>query len=116
MQESWKMKKLLFEVNGVISSEYNRAAEKFGPCNNSDHESYAVLKEEIEEAKDEIANMEKHFNDFWSYVKNNGADAGKLEQLGALEATARLAAAEMIQVAAMARKAQITIEKRTLEK
>jgi hypothetical protein len=40
-----------------------RAAEKFGPTNNSPHESYAVIKEEFEEAQTD-ARMFEHNLDF----------------------------------------------------
>lgn len=42
------MQELINQVKSIVSDEYGRASQKFGPTNNSDHESYAVIKEEME--------------------------------------------------------------------
>lgn len=103
------MQKLIAEVTECVEREYGRASAKFGPINNSDHESYAILLEELDESKDEIFHVEGHLNALWDYVKRNQHDVVKVQECVNIERTAILAACELIQVAAMAKKAGITI-------
>lgn len=103
------MEQLVKEIAESVEREYGRAAAKFGCLNNSDHESYAVIKEELEEAQEEFEYASRHFTCFWDMVKLNGDDKVKLCTLKRLQHCAELAAAEMVQVAAMAKKAAITV-------
>lgn len=103
------MTKLIKEVKKCVVSEYHRAGVKFGFTNHSDHESYAVILEEFEEAKFEAESFERVLNDFWYAVKRNVSPSDKLSVCRKLEVTALLCACEMIQVAAMAKKAYATI-------
>jgi hypothetical protein len=102
------MKRLLESVQSIVAEEYGRACEKFGPTNNSDHESYAVIQEEFEEACHEFNNTANNINAFWEAVKNNHSTDYKQAYLSGVERAALLAACEMIQVAAMAYKAKVT--------
>lgn len=99
------MKELLEAVNKLMLEEYNRAAEKFGPKNNGPHESYAVIKEEVEEAAEELGTVNSQLEYYWFCVRENKMDEqnGKLKMI---ENFALKAAAECIQVAAMAYKAR----------
>lgn len=83
--------KLIESLLPIVEEEYGRAGAKFGLKNNSDHESYAVMKEEFEEAEDEICRLLKLY--FCKRIKN----------------IAILAACECIQLAAMAHKAAVTV-------
>lgn len=103
------MKKLLKEVEELEEKEYGRAAAKFGLKNNSDHESYAVLLEATEEAADELAMVQKRLAIFWSKIRSDESPSDKLRIVQAIEFNAKQLAAEAIQVAAMAKKAAITI-------
>jgi hypothetical protein len=100
------MKELLNEVQASVFMEYGRASEKFGKANNSPHESYAVILEEFEEAKNEVNMFEYNLRSFWNAIKAYTATKCQLQQMRAI---AEKAAAEWIQVAAMCYKA--TIEK-----
>lgn len=106
------MERLIAEVIECIDSEYGRASEKFGSTNNSDHESYAIILEEVEEAQQELSYLKGDLSALWSSVKMNSSDEHKLNECSAVERTALLAACEFIQVAAMAKKAAITIRTR----
>lgn len=108
------MKALLDEIMSCIKHELERAAMKFGMTNHSDHESYAILAEELEEAIAEAKAAGKELDNFWDLVKCNGSDAAKLNSLKTLERCASLAACEFTQVAAMARKAALTVGDRTV--
>lgn len=99
------MKKLLSEVQTSVFMEYQRAAAKFGPCNNSAHESYAVILEEFEEATSEADRFEYEFDGYWDAVKWNNPE-NQAEALKNMREFAIHTAAEWIQVAAMCYKAQ----------
>ena len=58
-------------VNDLIQAEYKNACEQFGDKYHSLHEGYAVLKEEIEEVKESIKQIENSFALFWENIKNN---------------------------------------------
>lgn len=103
------MQHLIKEVNVLVDDEYASAAQKFGCLNHSDHESYAVLLEEVEEAQDELSNVWTKIHEFWEMVRNNGSAQSKKTLLRALRISAVLTACECIQVAAMAYKAEQTI-------
>lgn len=107
------MNTLINDVKERIEEEYKRASFKFGATNNSDHESYAVLLEEMEEAESEVVEARVHLEAFWLLTKANDDDLSKFSLLMELERRATLAACELIQVAAMAKKASITVRQRS---
>ena len=106
------MDKLLTEVTESIEREYGRAGAKFGLTNHSDHESYAILLEEMDEAHDEFTNCHIQMEHFWDQVKGNQEDYSKHHCLTRMYTYALYAACEMIQVAAMAKKAALTVAER----
>lgn len=107
------MDELIDGVALLVDKEYERASGIFGPINNSDHESAAIILEEYEEAVEEQMNALEQLQDFWKLTKvKDASDVEKLYALGKLGLNAILAASEFIQVAAMAFKASKTIEKR----
>lgn len=103
------MEKLIAEVNELVEREYGRAGAKFGLTNHSDHESYAVLLEEFDEAKDEVSVIDQRMALFWQEVKLDAPDEHKSATCKGIELAALLAACELIQVAAMAKKAALTV-------
>lgn len=106
------MEELIKSVVCAECEEYGRASVKFGAVNNSDHESYAVLREEVDEAYDVMEDVDALTNFFFEMVKNNEEDKVKLDILNVIKQRAEEAAAESIQAAAMARKAIETIQRR----
>lgn len=106
------MEELIKSVVCAECEEYGRASVKFGPVNNSDHESYAVLREEADEAVDVLEEVDNLTEAFFEMVKKNEEDEMKLDILNVIKHRAEEAAAESIQVAAMARKAIETIQRR----
>lgn len=110
------MESLIKSVHTIMEEEYRRAAQKFGFVNNSDHESFAVIFEELQEALDEVKNTDEVIERFWQMVKSREAtDQDKQDVLTAVENSAIFAACEFIQVAAMAYKAKQTIQERFKE-
>ena len=106
------MEELIKSVVCAECEEYGRASVKFGAVNNSDHESYAVLREEADEAIDAMEDVDNLMDIFFETVKNNEEDEVKLDILNEIKHRSEEAAAESIQAAAMARKAIETIQRR----
>ena len=104
------MRELMASVLAAQSEEYSRAKDKFGPTHSSDHESYAVLKEEIEEASEELTFILRSLDRFWKHVRDNETAHCKKRELADLKRQATLLACEAIQVAAMAHKSILTLE------
>ena len=104
------MDELITEVKTLVAKEYERATQIHGPANHSSHESYAVLKEELEEAKDEFILSEMYLDRYWRGVKTDDY-ASQMENIGCIVNKAILAACECIQTAAMAYKGLETIKR-----
>ena len=107
--DNMSMEKLIEEVKECVEREYGRAGAKFGPTNHSDHESYAVILEEIQEAEQEILQFKESLGHFWYFVKNDYDPSDKLSACKEMQRRALLGACELIQVSAMAKKAVVTI-------
>lgn len=96
------MKELLKSVEALTAEELARSYKNF-PKFNSPHEGYAVILEELEEHTEDTVDMKLSLESMWSHVRFN-------HNLHSKEFAARLressihAAAESIQVAAMAQK------------
>ena len=103
------MDKLISDVKALAKEEYARASAKFGETNNSDHESYAVLLEEMEESLVEVKEFQWQMDRFWELVRANDDDIRKVSRLVEMERRASMAAAELIQVLAMVMKATATV-------
>lgn len=97
------MQQLLNDVTALVGDELTRANKQYGDSFNSLHEAYAVIKEELEEAQDEIDIVEDLLNEFWLFTKHD--DASGCDNVAyKIRNTAIRGAAELIQVAAMAEK------------
>ena len=99
------MKILSKAVGDLVQQEYALASEQHGPRFHSLHEAYAVMKEELEEAEYEFdIAKDKLDKDFWRGVRfDSELECKNNAQL--IKERAENAAAEMIQLAAMAYKA-----------
>lgn len=98
------MNRLTSEVLDLVQKEYQWAAAEHGGAANSPHEGFALIKEEEEEAADQMSAVSKRITSLWFAVK---ADDLFLQgrYLNEIKDTAILGACELIQVAAMAEKA-----------
>lgn len=90
------------KVLELVEMELAAANEKHPPFA-SQHEGYAVIKEEIEEARAPINALEQHFGYAWDTIKH---DASAKERVETCKHFAVWAACELIQVAAMCQKFQ----------
>lgn len=97
----------LSEIQRLVNEELKEANKKY-PLFHSDHEAYAVIKEEVEECEDDMREMQMVLSYFWSKVKR---DKKSDDIIQGIKKIAMHAAAEAIQVAAMCDKALIGREK-----
>lgn len=98
------MNQLTKEVFDLVEKEYQRAAAEHGGAANTPHEGYALIKEEEEEAGDQMSSVSKKITSLWFAVKADDMElqAGYLREI---KTAAVLGACELIQTAAMADKA-----------
>jgi len=96
------MKELLKSVEALSAKELINSYEKF-PKFNSPHEGYAVIDEEIDEHGDDTEEIVNIMFKLWNDVKSNNAEMQIIHATKLKEVSIH-AAAEAIQVAAMAQK------------
>lgn len=90
-------------VKAAIGSETQNAIENYGLKYNSFHEGYAVLKEEVEEARDEHVQIDYAIERLWNNVKTN--DVSELKNnVSAILLSAEKLALEAVQIAAVCNK------------
>lgn len=94
---------VLEEVIKLIDKELAAANDKFG-LNHSNHESFAVLREEMDEAAERAAEVEERAAELWQGIKRNDLPVDTRQRFSKIYASATQLAIEAIQVAAMARK------------
>lgn len=100
------MEKLINHVKTLVGVELERANTIHLPYFNSYHEAYAVILEEMQEAENEIDDLKRLMDAMWEHVKSDYDEAVE-SLLPSMESKAIAAAAELIQCAAMAKKARI---------
>ena len=66
------------EVQALFDKELKKANEN-NPQFHSAHEAYAVLLEEVEEAKEEMEDLNLYIGFIWNDVKNGGCLRGDLK-------------------------------------
>ena len=91
------------EIEALADKELEAALNKFS-LNNSNHESFAVLREEIDEAHAELESMEYLSARIWQLTKENASPEALREVYTNAYNTAINLAVEAAQCAAMARK------------
>ena len=90
------------ELRKLVELELE-AANRENPPFHSAHEGYAVILEEVEEVRDELAKLNIDVSGLWGFVRRNRVLAMRDEVYDIENHAVRLAA-EALQVAAMARK------------
>lgn len=104
LREGGTMQELIDKVQELVAFELERANTIHPPKFNSYHEAYAVTLEEIEETLEALESLERKRDLVWACIKGDVDPCRFLEQM---EKAATMAASEMIQVAAMAKKARM---------
>lgn len=95
------------DVVKLVDKELESANKKF-PLFRSAHEGYAVILEEVDEAREEVEDMNGLVDFLWKAVK---VDSEVENFLVGIQIKAEALACEAIQVAAMAKKFQESMEK-----
>lgn len=92
------------DMNRAMLNERERGAQRFWRYNHSTHESYSLIREELEESQEALAKVPKCLKEAWEQVRVNDetAFAAYCDQM---KKDALHAAGECIQLAAMAMKA-----------
>lgn len=85
------------KIQHLVSEELIEANAE-NPMFHSEHEAYAVIKEELEEAEYEMEKAKEHLERMWILVKR---DSNCLEQVDMLKGRIISLIQEAIQVAAM---------------
>ena len=88
------------DVEKLVQKELEVANQKF-PVFHSDYEGAAVILEEIEEAQEDMNNVQDNFLDLWKSVKRNSKPEYHADSVYICAVSL---ACEAIQVAAMAQK------------
>lgn len=94
--------KLVRLLDVVADDELKRAQKEHGENFHSNHEAIAVTFEEVQEAQDEFEIVTEELEGLWRCVKYDGPVPNDV--LDRISTHAINGAAELIQVAAMARK------------
>lgn len=97
------MELLKAELIRLADMELKDAKEKYG-LNHSDHESYAVLLEEVEEAREEMINVEYFLKELWGRIRSNASPEENGKDFADIYNASINLAAEAVQCAAMAYK------------
>lgn len=103
-------KRTLRGVDFLIGNELDLARDEHGETFASMHEGAAVLKEEVEEAKDDLIEANGFYRLLWDAVKEDDAKTAR-SMAEEIASHAERLACEAIQVAAMALKFVDTVEK-----
>ena len=98
------MDDLIREISRLAREEYQRAAAEHGGAANTPHEGYALIKEEEEEAADQMSTVIQKVKTLWWSVKSDNLGTQR-QCLDEIRTAAILGACELVQVAAMADKA-----------
>lgn len=96
------MNAVIDKLPALVEEELAAANAKHPPFHSA-HEGYAVILEEIEETAKELANAENMIRHLWSAIRHDDSIMIK-KATDVLKGYAVQAAAEAIQVAAMAEK------------
>ena len=96
-------------VEQAVCYELQSIVKKYGAVYHSEHEAYAVLKEEIEEAADCLDGINKNLAYIWALIKDNHIKKG----YAAIKETEQYAIAmaeEATQIAAVCKRFLETID------
>lgn len=94
-------------IEQAIENEYKKMCSTYGAKYNTEHEGYAVLKEEIEEAEEEIKIINDFFSRLWINIKRNEHFVCELK---GIKGRAQLLACEAFQVSAVCQKFLDTLQ------
>ena len=85
-------------IDQAVCYELQNIVKEYGPTYHSTHEGYAVLKEEVEEAAEDMKQIEQKLEHLWETIKINFPVDDELTRL---KAVAVSLAGEAVQCAAV---------------
>lgn len=94
-------------INQAIENEYKKMCSTHGAKYHTEHEGYAVLKEEIEEAEEEVKIINDFFSRLWINIKKNEHFVCELK---GIKGRAEFLAQEACQVSAVCQKFLNTLQ------
>ena len=101
-------------VRGAIVAETESAKEKWGETYHSEHEAWAVLNEEGEEASEALTKIGSVLQTLWRFVRKAEKQDGDIkymrDNLNYVKDQAQNLAIEAVQIAAVAQKFLDTLE------
>ena len=101
-------------IRGAITAETEKASKDWGTLYNSEHEAWAVLNEEIEEANEALIKIASISSVLWNFVRKAKKQEDDKKQtrdnLEYLKGHAQELAIEAVQIAAVAQKYIDTME------
>ena len=96
------------DMQNAMLNELQRAADRFWRYNHSTHESYSLIREELEEAQEALKVIPDGLKEAWKQVRTND-DIVFATMCDQIQRDALRAAGECIQLAAMAMKASDSV-------
>lgn len=90
------------DVKALVSKELENA-NRLNPLFHSQHEGFAVIVEELQEATEELREAYRHIDYAWNQIRLNNSCVARQQIVGVEYAAERLAT-EAIQTAAMCKK------------
>lgn len=94
-------------ISQAVENEHKKMCSTYGDKYHSEHEGYAVLKEEIEEAGEEIIIINDFFSRLWTNIKKNEHFVCELK---GIKGRAEYLAHEAFQVSAVCQKFLNTLQ------
>lgn len=94
-------------VSQAVENEYKKMCSTYGAKYHSEHEGYAVLKEEIEEMEEEQTRINQFIRVLWLNIKTNDKLNGTLK---GIKERAQFLTHEAFQVAAVCQKFLNTLQ------
>ena len=71
------MKMLIDKVDNLINEQTFEIQKEYGQTYHSDHEAYAVLREEVDEVKAEMTRADSELKRLWELIKQSKEEVDK---------------------------------------
>jgi len=97
-------------IEQAVCHELRNIVKKYGPTYHSEHEGFAVLMEECQEAAECDKDMQHSLEELWKSIRENDISAFELSQV---QGFAKCLAEEAVQVAAVCERFMETLRKNT---
>lgn len=94
-------------IDQAVLHELRNIIKKYGPTYHSEHEGFAVLMEECQEAAECDKDMQKALEDLWRSLRENEVSSFDLSQV---QGFAKCLAEEAVQIAAVCERFMETIK------